>query len=242
MLTFAGFRPGSCVLDAGCGNGAYIPLLLAEVGRHGRVVAMDLDSPNVQIVHRNHAIESAIGSIVRLPFASGCFDAVWCANTLQFLNDAELVESLCECRRVVAPGGIVAIKDVDMTGARFLPADPFLLSHLSEVSRRMPGAPPETRGSLRGRELKNALEAAGLRDVRQRSALIERAAPLRDIEREFYAEWIVYLAEIAEERGVPDEDVAQWRAMVGEDGARSFVSRPDFYACELQVVAAGVAP
>jgi len=240
MLRFAGVRTSSCVLDAGCGNGAYLPQLIEEVGPDGRVVAMDLDATNMQIVRRDQGVDGAVGSIVSLPFASGRFDALWCANTVQYLTDDELAECLGECRRVVKPGGVVAVKDVDMMGARFLPCDPFLLTHLSEVSLRMAGAPPETRGSLRGRELKNALEAAGLKDVRQRSLLIERAAPLREVEREFYAAWITYLAEIAEERGVPDEDVVQWRAMVGEDGGRSFASRPDFYACELQVVAVGV--
>ena len=217
----------------------YLPQIVQEVGTRGRVIGLDYDEPNMEIVHRVHDLEAAVGSVTCLPFAAGCFDALWCANVVQYFDDEQLLACIDEFKRVVVHGGVIAIKDVDMTGARFLPADPFLLSHLSEVSLRMPSAPPETRGSLRGRELKNALEAAGLSDVRQRSVLIERPAPLRPVEREFYAEWITYLAEIAEERGVPDEDLAAWRSMVGEDGGRSFVSRPDFYACELQVVAVG---
>lgn len=241
MLASAGFQRGWSVLDAGCGNGAYVPLIQQHVGPTGRVVALDFDVVNTELVSRVTRAPAAVGSIRDLPFASRQFDGVWCANVAQFLSDADFPTCLQEFLRVVVPGGGVVVKDVDMTATRFYPGDPFLLSHLSEVSLRMKGAPPETRGSLRGRELRRWLEAAGFEDVEQRTHVIERWAPLNHMESEFMAQWLSYLAEIAIERGVCPEDELAWRD-IAADGGRPFVSRPDFYVCEVQVVAKGTAP
>jgi arsenite methyltransferase len=241
MLASAGFQPGWSVLDAGCGSGAYVPLIQEQVGPAGEVVALDFDAANTRLVSQTTWAPVAVGSIRDLPFASHQFDGVWCANVAQFLSDADFMTSLEEFRRVVVPGGGVVVKDVDMTATRFYPGDPFLLSHLSEVSLRMEGPPPETRGSLRGRELRRWLEAAGFENVEQRTHVIERWAPLSHIEGEFMAQWLSYLAEIALERGVSAEDAAAWQE-IATDSGRTFVSRPDFYICEVQVVAKGTAP
>jgi ubiquinone/menaquinone biosynthesis C-methylase UbiE len=241
MLAAASFRPGARVLDAGCGNGAYVPLIQAYTGANGSVVAMDFDVANAVLTGRLMNVPALVGSVSALPFAGNSFDGVWCSNVAQFLDDAGFQACLHEFQRVLVPGGVVAIKDVDMTGTRFMPADPFLLAHLSEASYRLPDAPPETAGSLRGRELKHWLERAGFEQVEQRTHVIERWAPLTDLETEFYAQWLSYLAEIALERGVPAEDEVAWRE-VARDSGRPFVSRPDFYICEMQVVAQGAKP
>jgi ubiquinone/menaquinone biosynthesis C-methylase UbiE len=240
MLAAARFPPGARVLDAGCGNGAYVPLLERAVRPSGRVSALDYDPTNTRIVARSGA-PAAVGSVRELPFAVGSFDGVWCANVAQFLDDAGFEQCLSEFRRVLTPGGTLAIKDVDMTGTRFMPGDPFLLSHLSEASLRMAAAPPETRGSLRGRALKRWLEEAGFVDVEQQTCVVERWSPLTNLEGEFYAQWLAYLAEIALERGVSVDDAAAWQE-IAAGGARPFVERPDFYICEMQVIARGTAP
>jgi hypothetical protein len=85
------------------------------------------------------------------------------------------------------------------------------------------------------------LERAGFEQVEQRAHVIERWAPLTELETEFYAQWLSYLAEIALERGVPVEDGAAWRE-IALGGGRPFVRRSDFYICEMQVVARGTKP
>ena len=241
MLAAARLRSGSRVLDAGCGNGAYISLLERAVGSGGRVTGLDYDPTNTHIVSRVSGAPATVGSVRNLPFAARSFDGVWCANVAQFLDDAGVEQCLSEFRRVLAPGGILAVKDVDMTGTRFMPGAPFLLSHLSEASLRMADAPPETRGSLRGRELRRWLEDAGFVDVEQQTCVIERWSPLTKLEGEFYAQWLSYLAEIALERGATGDDAAACRE-IAIGGARPFVERPDFYICEMQVIARGTAP
>lgn len=81
-------------------------------------------------------VEVRTGSITALPYVSGTFDAVWCANVTEYLTDDELRQMLAEFRRVVRPGGMVAIKEWDNTGQLLLPGPPLLLIHLDEALLR----------------------------------------------------------------------------------------------------------
>ncbi len=66
MLASAGFQRGSSVLDVGCGNGAYVPLIQQHVGPTGRVVALDFDVVNAELVSR----------VTRAPAATSCKTAL----------------------------------------------------------------------------------------------------------------------------------------------------------------------
>jgi ubiquinone/menaquinone biosynthesis C-methylase UbiE len=249
MMRLPGFQPGWHVLDAGCGGGSYLPLLAQQVGPPGRVAAIDLDAENISVVRKRLSawhlpcpIFPEVGNLLALPYADNSFDALWSANVTQYFSDVELAMVLEEFRRVVRPGGLVAVKDVDMQLMRVYPADSFLFSHLSEKGVRGRHATAQSQGSLRGRELRRWLERAGLEQVWQRTIMIERWAPLRPIERQLFAEWFTYLAGLAEERGVPEEDLTTWHRLSDPGAPDYLVDSPDFYACEGQVVAVGHVP
>ena len=234
------------VLDLGCGNGDLTALLAAD--RRLRLVALDLSASALGQFRAGYPaglpprLALVRASVYELPFPDGAFDAVWCGNVLQYFSDADLPRVLAELRRVARPGGLVAVKDVDMQLVRLHPADPFLLSHLSEVSVRDTTLGPESRGALRARELRRWLERAGLRDVWQRTTLIERWAPLRPVERRLWTDWLAFLAGLAEQRGVPEEDLPVWRSLKDPESPDHLLNHPEFYACEGQVVAVGRVP
>ncbi len=248
MLRAVGIRRGWRVLDAGCGGGTHLPLLAGLVGEKGRVDAVDLAAENVDAVGGHPDLQDTpcpvsvrVGSLMALPYSDDNFDAVWCANTTQYFDDEGLLAALAELRRVARPGGTVAVKDVDVQMARFYPADSLLVVRLSEVSL-LDRTDAQARGSVRGRELRRWLERAGLEGVWQRTTLIERWAPLKPAEREFFGSWMAYLARIAEERRVPEEDLAAWRALRDPEAPDHLVNHPEFYACEGQVIAVGRVP
>jgi SAM-dependent methyltransferase len=251
LLRDTGIERGWHVLDAGCGGGSYLPLLTELVGTTGRVAAIDLEQANVDVARARLArqvppcpVGVQRGSVTALPDPVNSFDAVWCANVAQHLDDAQFAAALAEFRRVVRPGGLVAIKDVDMSLWRLAPADPLLIASLSRASLRDEAstAARETRGSLRGRTLRSWLTGAGLVATWQRTVLIERWQPLRPVERHLWADWLAHLAALAEERGLSGEELASWRAVADADAPGHPLDAPDCYLCEGQVLAVGRVP
>ena len=247
MLRSVGLRPGWRVLDAGCGSGSYLPLLAEAVGPAGAIAALDLAPDNVASVQRRVAdwehttpVEARAGSVLALPYADDAFDAVWCAVTVGYLTDDELATTLAEFRRVVRPGGLVALKEYDATMQRFLPAPPYILTHLCEIVARS----GDTRyvGTMHTPSLAARLRRAGLTDVRMRTTLVERSAPLGPPERQVWGDLLAHFAPLALQHALPAEDRALWARLADPAERERLLDDPDFACCEGHVVAVGTAP
>jgi ubiquinone/menaquinone biosynthesis C-methylase UbiE len=242
MLRSVPMEFGWRVLDAGCGSGGFLPMLAEMVGSTGQVTAFDLAPDNVATVKERLRdwtlacpIETRVGSVVNLPFADNQFDAVWCANTTEYLGDDDLATALQEFRRVVRPGGLVAIKDADGSALRFEPTPTYLMLHVCETSQ-------VSDGIMRAPRLPAWLAQAGYEEVRARSTLIERWAPLRPIERQFAADALNMFAKDAVHLPLPDADLILWQALADPAEVEAFVARPDFYYREVHLVSLGRVP
>lgn len=107
---------GMEVLDVGCGPGT-ITQGLAECVLPGRVTAIDLDP--VQIAHATRLAEGReitnlrflVGTAYELPFAEATFDLVFSHALFEQLSDPRA--ALSEIRRVLRPGGLVALCSPD---------------------------------------------------------------------------------------------------------------------------------
>jgi ubiquinone/menaquinone biosynthesis C-methylase UbiE len=122
-------RPGTSVLDVGCGPGT-ITADLARLVAPGPVVGLDA-SEEIVAQARADAADAALpslsfetGSMFDLRFADGTFDVVHAHQVLQHVGDP--VAALVEMRRVCRPGGVVAARDSDYPGFRYFPEDPEL--------------------------------------------------------------------------------------------------------------------
>lgn len=243
MVAAAGFERGWRVLDLGSGTGIFTPLLREAVGPEGEVVAVDLDEENVRFGATRDGFAPAVaGSALALPFRDATFDAVWSANLTQYFDDDGLTVLLAEAVRVARPGALVAVKDVDMSALRIAPGSPFLGPHLAEACVTVPPVTAESVGSIRGRALRGWLHRAGLEATSQRTFPIDYAGPLEGAALRLWSAWLPYLAALAEEKGVPSEDLDAWHGLSDPEGALAFVRRPDFTASELQVLAVGRVP
>jgi ubiquinone/menaquinone biosynthesis C-methylase UbiE len=170
-------QPGWHILDAGCGAGNYLPLIARRVGPGGRITALDRDPEQLHTVGERITawglpcpVTIQVGDVTAIPAADASFDAVWCAGVTQYLTDAELTAALAEFRRVVRPGGVVAILDPEFAHRMLAPADPVLLWH--SYMRAEPIV-AQAHGGLRARTLRRWLERAGFVNVRQRTTLTE---------------------------------------------------------------------
>ncbi|MFE4516157.1 class I SAM-dependent methyltransferase [Kitasatospora sp. NPDC056783] len=241
-LDQAGIRPGWHVLDAGCGTGAFLPWLAELVGPDGRISAIDLAEENAALAAgrmRAHGtrplVDTRRGDLLALPYEDDTFDAVWCANTTQYLSEEELPQALAELRRVVRPGGVVAVKDLDATLITVRPADPFLFTDFFRQAARTPGY---ARQLVRTRELYRHLDRAGLVSVRQRTLLIEHHAPLAPAALRFYA---LACARIAGQAVAAHLD-GDWEPFLDPDGELNPLRDPHAYISEGNTVAVGTVP
>ncbi|HWE35883.1 MAG TPA: class I SAM-dependent methyltransferase [Isosphaeraceae bacterium] len=96
---------GGRVLDLGCGKGRFAQRLQGE---GFDVVGLDLSAAMLAAAGDLPRVR---GSARRLPFASGSFDGVIAIEMFEHLHPDSIGAVLAEVRRVLRPGGIVAIVD-----------------------------------------------------------------------------------------------------------------------------------
>ncbi len=120
---------GQDLLDVGCGPGTITVDLAARVAP-GRVAGVDVEPGIVAQAAALAAGSGAdnasftTGDVYHLGFPDASFDVVHAHQVLQHLTDP--VAALREMRRVLRPGGIVAVRDSDYAGFVWAPRDPLL--------------------------------------------------------------------------------------------------------------------
>jgi len=110
--------------------------------------------------HAAPGLSFEVGDAYALPYDDGEFDVVHAHQVLQHL--ARPVDALREFRRVRAPGGVVAVRDVDYEGVIWHPRVPALDEWLDvylRTHRAVTGEPAA------GRLLKSWARAAGFTEV-----------------------------------------------------------------------------
>ncbi len=122
-------RAGMHVLDSGCGPGS-ITLGLAAAVTPGKVVGIDVQPSQVEQARALADQRSVtnvrfeVANVYDLPFPDGSFDAAFANSVLEHLR--EPVRALAELRRVLRPGGIAGIRDLDNGGFLIAPDTPLL--------------------------------------------------------------------------------------------------------------------
>jgi SAM-dependent methyltransferase len=122
-------KPGSSVLDIGCGPGTITADLAARVAP-GPVAAVDqsadvLDVARAETERRDLSnVSFATGDVRELDFPDGAFDVVHAHQVLQHVDAP--VRALREMRRVCRPGGVIAARDADYGGFVWYPRLPAL--------------------------------------------------------------------------------------------------------------------
>jgi 2-polyprenyl-6-hydroxyphenyl methylase/3-demethylubiquinone-9 3-methyltransferase len=105
VLEALGPLAGRRVLDLGCGKGRFARALSNQ---GARVVALDLAAG---MLAQARGMDRVRASAKRLPFGPRTFDAVVAVEVFEHLEPVALEGTLDELRRVLRPGGLLAIVD-----------------------------------------------------------------------------------------------------------------------------------
>lgn len=106
--------PGESVLELGFGTGNEVIDLAALVGPTGAVAGIDISPGMLAVAGRKLAAagvtaELRVADARSLPFAAATFDAVYTSFTLELFPAADIPVVLAEVRRVLKPGGRLAV-------------------------------------------------------------------------------------------------------------------------------------
>jgi SAM-dependent methyltransferase len=234
-------RSGMRLLDVGCGPGS-ITRGLAERLAPGEVVGLDLSAETLEAARRDAAargltnLRYEMGSVYALAFPGASFDVAYAHQVFQHLREREA--GLREMMRVVRPGGLIAIRDVDWGTVAYWPRDPWI-DRFIEVHEQ---AWYENGGEPRmGRQLRALSVGAGLSDLRVTAAVWCYATPEQTAEwGQSYADRLLgsAMGERPVEYGYASrDDIAAMAAAL-----RAWSSRPDAFWAFTHVAALGRNP
>ncbi len=114
-------QPGEKILEVGFGTGHCLVSLAQSVGSNGRVIGLDISDGMLAIakdrLQKQGLGERAdlhLGDAAKLDFIeAGSLDGVFMSFTLELFDNPEIPRVLQECKRILKPGGRLAV--VSMT-------------------------------------------------------------------------------------------------------------------------------
>jgi len=158
-------RPDMRLLDVGCGPGS-ITLGLAERLPDGEVVGIDMSQETLSQARQDAEargvknVRYEYANLYELPYADASFDVAYAHQVFQHLTDRPA--ALREMLRVVKPGGLIAIRDVDWGTAAYWPQDLWIDRFLDvyQQAARGLGAEPQM-----GRQMRALFHDGGILDA-----------------------------------------------------------------------------
>ncbi|HVB26171.1 MAG TPA: methyltransferase domain-containing protein [Ktedonobacteraceae bacterium] len=240
-------KPGSLIVDAGCGPGLWTPLLARAIGPHGRIIGVDISQEALTTAQRRsygkkyrHQVQYKYAPMEELPLAPGSADAIFSANVSQYLADP--VGTFHAMGRYLKEGGRLIIKDIDFGTMRFHNIDRGLQTRVFQAREQWERVRVEEgfafEDSWVGSKLAAYLRDAGYEDVQEKSYLVRRQYPLP-------ADFRVYLQGIAEWfvcEGAPHvngNDVTHWLQCF-LDEAHNVLDQETFVSEETEYIVSGV--
>lgn len=246
MIADLPIRPGDRILDMACGSGVYTCWLAERVGPEGHVVGLDINPAYLQAAQHlltqaclSERVSLQEGDVEALPFDHASFDLVWCAQSMYSLPDP--AAALRELRRIVRPGGVVAVFENDVIHQIVLPwpADLELAVRQAQLQAfQAHNAFPER--FFLARSFCEAFREAGFADCRITPYTSVRHAPLEAAERTFLTAYLRNL--VTSTRPFLEPSVTQRLMALAEPSSPDFLlDDPHFVVTYIDLLACGAA-
>jgi len=121
VIEGSGIKTGQRVLEIGCGSGGFTTFVARAVGSTGQVEALDIQPAMLSQLEKKLALPENqdiqnitlhLASAYELPFKDGILDLVYMITVLPEIPDQS--RALLEIKRVLKPGGILAVSELLM--------------------------------------------------------------------------------------------------------------------------------
>lgn len=247
MIRDLGVRKGSHVVDAGCGPGLWTPLLARATGPRGYITGVDI-SPEALVTAQQRSqgkwyqrqVHYRYSTMEELPVRPRSIELIFSANVSQYLADP--VSTFAQMARYLAPGGRLAIKDIDFGTMRFYNIDPVLQARVFQARADWERARGEKgyafEDSWVGSKLASYLRQAGYEEIEERTYTIRRRYPLSCDFRTYLqgiAEWFVCEGAPFLEKNYHEQWLEQFL-----DGERCALDQASFVSEETEYLVSGV--
>jgi ubiquinone/menaquinone biosynthesis C-methylase UbiE len=165
----AGLKPGMDVLDLACGPGFTACELARFIGEAGHVTGMDINEELIAVAHQAKASEGIehvsfqTGNLYDPDLPEKSYDFIYARFVFQHLDRPTL--ALANIRKLLKPGGILCILDIDDNWTSFSPHSDAFVRFI-----RKAGAGQRRKGGNRliGSQLFGLLSNAGFEQVSTR--------------------------------------------------------------------------
>jgi arsenite methyltransferase len=245
MVRAIGIQQGWTILDAGCGNGRYLNVLHELIGDSGKLYSVDIAYENIYLAKKLLSKEmipsprySLVGDVRSLSFPNSTFDLVWCSSVTQYLNKTDLNYAISEFRRVLKPGGILAIKEVDGSSYYFYPTRNITL--LWDTVSKIQDPERLRRYFIQPLDMLPLLREHGFSHLHQTTNIIERRNPLDDKTRKYLEE--LFNTEDVNWSKIEVQTLsnqAEWKRIMDHSSPDYILNNPRFYWREGHILVIG---
>ena len=131
-------KPGMRLLDVGCGPGS-ITVGLARRVAPAETIGIDMSESVIETARSladgkaAQKITFEVGNIYRPRFAPQSFDAIFAHQVLQHLRQP--IEAIGQMRELLAPGGVLGVREVDWGSTTFYPENQGMRRFLDALLR-----------------------------------------------------------------------------------------------------------
>jgi ubiquinone/menaquinone biosynthesis C-methylase UbiE len=238
-------RPGMRVLDAGCGTGDSVCRFYDAVEAEGLVVGMDLAVAHTAAARAKSPAGTLIlqADLLKVPLQPASFDLVWCVNTINHLHDP--LAGLSALGRLLRRGGRIALGQTGLLPDMYFAWDARLERVVNEAVREYyrNRYGIEERDLTAIRALVGLLQRTKLANIRVRTFVIERVAPLQEADEQYLLETIfrgTWGARL--QPYLSSADFEQLARLCSPEHAEFALRRPDFHFLQTFTVATGEVP